>query len=131
MSTEVDGTVRHEVVVGLTEEQAFWADVDLDQIEPPEHSLLPVPISATVLEQHAGGHVDDRGIDGSICRWGRVLVFDSHETIPFSWDIGPDRQVMTDGPGWEAVRDGVVVPAGWRLYLARYQALTRADEVSL
>jgi hypothetical protein len=131
MSIETDGTVRHEVVVGVTQEQAFWAYVDLDRIKPRKHSLLAVPVSATVLEQHAGGDVYDRGIDGSICRWGRGQVLASHETTPFSRDIGPDWQVTTDGPGWEAVRDGVVTPAGWRLYLASYQALTRGDEVSV
>ena len=53
-------------------------------------------IAETVLEQHAGGDVYDRGVDGSICRWGRVLTFDPPHTIAFSWDIGPDWQGTTD-----------------------------------
>ena len=73
---EPDGSVRHHVVVDLPQEQAFWAFTDLDRIKPREHNMLAVPIEQTVLEQHVGGDVYDRGVDGSICRWGRVLAFD-------------------------------------------------------
>ncbi len=96
MSIDSDGTVRHEVVVGLPQEQAFWAFTDLDRIKPREHNLLTVPIAETVLEQRAGGDVYDRGVDGTTCRWGRVLVFEPHHTIAFSWDIGPDWRVVSD-----------------------------------
>jgi hypothetical protein len=62
MSIESDGTVRHEVLVDLPQERAFWAFADLDRIKPREHNLLGVPIAATVLEQHSGGDVYDRGV---------------------------------------------------------------------
>ena len=96
MSVEPDGSVRHEVVVDLPQDQAFWVFTDLDRIKPREHNMLAVPIEQTVLEQHVGGDVYDRGVDGSICRWGRVLAFDPPNAIAFSWDIGPDWQVATD-----------------------------------
>ena len=96
MSVETDGSVRHQVVVDLPQEQAFWAFTELDRIKPREHNMLAVPIEQTVLEQHVGGDVYDRGVDGTICRWGRVLTFDPPRTIAFSWDIGPDWQVATD-----------------------------------
>lgn len=96
MSIDSDGTVRHQVLVDLPQQQAFWAFTDLDRIKPREHNLLAVPIAETVLEQRAGGDVYDRGVDGSICRWGRVLVFAPHHRIAFSWDIGPDWQVVSD-----------------------------------
>ena len=69
---------------------------DLDRIKPREHNMLSVPIEQTVLEQHVGGGVYDRGVDGSICRWGRVLAFDPPTAITFSWDIGPDWQIASD-----------------------------------
>jgi uncharacterized protein YndB with AHSA1/START domain len=96
MTAESDLAVRQEVVVDLPPEQAFWTFADLNRIKPREHNLLSVPIDQTVLEQHVGGDVYDRGIDGSICRWGRVLAFDPPNTIAFSWDIGPDWQVASD-----------------------------------
>ncbi len=96
MSIEPDGSVRHEVVVDLPQEEAFWAFTDLDRIKPREHNMLAVPIEQTVLEQHVGGDVYDRGIDGSTCRWGRVLAFDPPTALAFSWDIGPDWQIASD-----------------------------------
>ncbi|MDQ6897866.1 MAG: SRPBCC family protein [Actinomycetota bacterium] len=93
---EPDGSVRHEVLVDLPPAQAFSTFADLDRIKPREHNMLAVPIEATVLEPRAGGDVYDRGVDGSICRWGRVLVFDPPRTIAFSWDIGPDWQIASD-----------------------------------
>ena len=96
MTVETDGSVRHEVVVDLPIEEAFWTFADLDRIKPREHNMLAVPIEQTVLEQEVGGAVYDRGVDGSICRWGRVLTFDPPHTIAFSWDIGPDWQVAAD-----------------------------------
>jgi len=36
--------------------------------KPPEHNLLQVPIAETVVETHVGGHIIDRGSDGSECR---------------------------------------------------------------
>lgn len=96
MSVDSEGIVRHELVVDLPISEAFWRFADLDKIKPREHNLLAVPIAETVLEHHAGGDVYDRGVDGSICRWGRVLAFEPPRIIAFSWDIGPDWQVVTD-----------------------------------
>ncbi len=95
MSIESDGSVRHEVVVDLPQEEAFWAFTDMDRIKPREHNMLAVPIEQTVLEQHVGGDVYDRGIDGSRCRWGRVLTFNPPAVLAFSWDIGPNWQVAS------------------------------------
>ena len=88
--------VRHEVVIGLSQEAAFWTFTDLDRIKPREHNMLAVPIERTVLEQHVGGDVYDRGVDGTVCRWGRVLAFDPPRRLAFTWDIGPDWQVASD-----------------------------------
>jgi uncharacterized protein YndB with AHSA1/START domain len=96
MSVQPDGTVRHEVVVELPLEKAFWKFADFDKIKPREHNLLEVPIAETVLEHHAGGDLYDRGTDGTVCRWGRVLAFEPPRSISFSWDIGPDWQVTSD-----------------------------------
>jgi uncharacterized protein YndB with AHSA1/START domain len=65
---------------------------------PPEHNLLPTPIAETVFEPRVGGHVYDRGADGSECRWARVLVYEPPVRVVFSWDIGPTWQLEAD-PG--------------------------------
>jgi uncharacterized protein YndB with AHSA1/START domain len=49
-----------------------------------------------VLEPRVGGAVYDRGVDGSVCRWARVLAFQPPERLVISWDITPQWQLETD-----------------------------------
>lgn len=55
-----------------------------------------MPIAATVFEPRVGGHIVDRGTDGSECRWARILAYDPPTRVVFSWDIGPTWQVEVD-----------------------------------
>ena len=54
------------------------------------------PIAETVFEPRVGGHIYDRGVDGSECRWARVLVYEPPHRVVFSWDISPQWQIETD-----------------------------------
>ncbi len=38
----------------------------------------------------------DRGVDGSECRWARVLAYDPPRRLCFSWDINTSWQLETD-----------------------------------
>jgi hypothetical protein len=78
MSTQAQATsVRTEIVVDAPIERAFRVFVeDFDRIKPREHNLLAVDIAETVFEPRVGGHIYDRGVDGSECRWARVLAYD-------------------------------------------------------
>ena len=96
MTQDTTTEVRHEVVVDVDVERAFWTFVDLDRIKPREHNLLPVPIEATVVEHREGGDIYDRGTDGTTCRWARVLAWDPPRRFVFSWDIGPDWRIADD-----------------------------------
>jgi uncharacterized protein YndB with AHSA1/START domain len=96
--TTTDATsVRCEVTVDVPRAEAFRVFTeDFDAIKPRDHSILEVANAETVLEAHAGGAVYDRGVDGSICRWGRVLVFEPPERLVLAWDIGPTWQIQSD-----------------------------------
>lgn len=96
MSVEADGSVRHERVVDLPQPEAFALFADLDRFKPREHNMLDVPIEQTVMEQHPGGAIYDRGVDGTTCQWGRVVSFDPPDRLVFTWDIGPDWRVTSD-----------------------------------
>ena len=90
-------TVRHEVVVDVPVERAFSVFVnDIGSFKPREHNLLAVDIAETVFEPRVGGHVYDRGVDGSTCRWARVLAFEPPERLVISWDINQRWQIETD-----------------------------------
>jgi len=97
MTTSAETTVRVATTVDLPAERAFALFVErFDQIKPREHNLLAVPIAETVFEPRVGGFVYDRGEDGSICRWSRVLAFDPPERFVLSWDISPRWQLEPD-----------------------------------
>src|SRR6185437_4730824 len=55
-----------EITVEAPIEQAFEVFTQrFGDFKPPEHNLLGVPIAETVFEPHVGGHIYDRGTDGS------------------------------------------------------------------
>jgi len=154
MTQTTSAVVRRHVVVEAPADKAFSVFTErLGDFKPPEHNLLSAPISETVFEPRVGGHIFDRAVDGTECRWARVLVYEPPRRVVFSWDIGPTwqledpehssevelrflpvgphhtrvelehRHLDRHGPGWQGVRDGVAEDEGWPLYLDRYAAL--------
>jgi uncharacterized protein YndB with AHSA1/START domain len=90
-------TVRHSVVVEAPIDKAFEVFTeDFGRFKPPEHNMLGVEIAETVFEGRVGGYLYDRGVDGSECRWARILAYDPPERVVLSWDIGPTWQIETD-----------------------------------
>jgi uncharacterized protein YndB with AHSA1/START domain len=69
---------------------------EFDRIKPREHNLLDVEIAETVFEPRVGGHLYDRGVDGSECRWARVLAYEPPQRLVISWDISPRWQIESD-----------------------------------
>ena len=98
MSTQAaDTSVRTSIVVEAPLERAFKVFVeDYDRIKPREHNMLGVDIAETVFEPRVGGNIYDRGVDGSECRWARVLAYEPPDRVVFSWDISPQWQIETD-----------------------------------
>ena len=97
MTETQPGMVRKQVVVDVPIAQAFTVFTQrFGDFKPPEHNLLATPITETVFEPRVGGHIYDRAVDGSECRWARILVYEPPARVVFSWDIGPQWQVETD-----------------------------------
>ena len=95
--TPTQTAVHLEIVVAAPLERAFAVFTErFGDIKPPEHNLLTAPIAETVLEPRVGGHIVDRAVDGSECRWARILAYDPPNRIVFSWDISPRWQLETD-----------------------------------
>jgi uncharacterized protein YndB with AHSA1/START domain len=98
MNTQAAQTsVRSSIVVEAPIEQAFSVFTeDFGKFKPREHNMLGVDIAETIFEPHVGGHLYDRGVDGSECRWARVLAYEPPTRVAFSWDISPHWQIETD-----------------------------------
>ena len=89
--------VRRQIVVDAPIERAFAVFTErFGDFKPPEHNLLGCAIAETVFEPKVGGHIYDRGVDGSECRWARVLAYEPPDRVVFSWDISPQWQIETD-----------------------------------
>jgi uncharacterized protein YndB with AHSA1/START domain len=98
MSTQIrETTVQTQVVVDAPLERAFsFFTEGFGTFKPREHNLLEVAIAETVFEPRVGGYLYDRGVDGSECRWARVLAYEPPERVVISWDISPQWRLETD-----------------------------------
>jgi uncharacterized protein YndB with AHSA1/START domain len=98
MTTQVAATsVRTSIDVQAPIERAFAVFTEgMATWWPPDHHILEGELAEMVFETHVGGHVYDRGVDGSECRWARVLVYEPPSRVVISWDINPQWQVETD-----------------------------------
>jgi uncharacterized protein YndB with AHSA1/START domain len=96
--TQIEAAVvRQQVVVDVPIARAFAVFTErFGDFKPPEHNLLAAPIAQTVFEPRVGGHIYDRAVDGSECRWARVLAYEPPDRVVFSWDISPQWRVETD-----------------------------------
>ena len=97
MTQAADVVVRRQIIVNAPLDRAFTVFTErFGDFKPPEHNLLSAPIAETVFEPKVGGHIYDRGVDGTECRWARVLAYDPPDRVVFSWDISPQWQVETE-----------------------------------
>jgi uncharacterized protein YndB with AHSA1/START domain len=98
MSTQTTGTaVTETIVVDAPVERAFAVYTqEMGTWWPKDHHILQGELADMVVEPRAGGRIYDRGVDGSICRWARVLAYEPPHRFVFSWDITTAWQIETD-----------------------------------
>ena len=100
-------SVRTQIVVAAPIERAFRVFTEeFDRIKPREHNLLGVEIAETVFGPRVGGHVYDRGVDGSECRWARLLAYEPPHRVVISWDISPQWRIENSDAGDSRDGDG-------------------------
>ena len=92
-----DTSIGASIVVEAPAERAFAVFTEaIGSWWDPEHHILEGELAEMVFEPRVGGHVYDRGVDGSECRWARVLAFDPPERFVISWDINLQWEIETD-----------------------------------
>ena len=116
---------------------------------PKEHHIAKVDMQEAVIEPRQGGRWYEKGIDGSECNWGEVLVWQPPSKLVLSWRINSkfqiDKEVESEvevrfiaegmdatrvelehrilAADAEALRDAVDSPMGWSGLLAIYAKL--------
>jgi uncharacterized protein YndB with AHSA1/START domain len=92
-----DTSVHTSIVVEAPVERAFSVFTeDIGSWWNPDHHLLEGELAEMVFEPRVGGHVYDRGVDGSECRWARVLAYEPPNRVVISWDINTRWELETD-----------------------------------
>ncbi len=95
---DADSTaVRSSIVVDVPIDRAFTVFTeDIGSWWPPDHHILDGELAEMVFEPRVGGHVYDRGTDGSQCQWARVLAFEPPHRFVMTWDISLQWRLETD-----------------------------------
>jgi uncharacterized protein YndB with AHSA1/START domain len=92
-----DTAVQTSIVVDAPIEKAFRVFTkEIGSWWPPEHHILQGTLKEMVFEPRVGGHVYDVAVDGSECRWARVLAYDPPSRFVISWDISLQWQIESD-----------------------------------
>jgi len=90
-------SIRTSIVVDTPIDRAFATFTeDIGGWWPPEHHILEGELAEMVFEPRVGGNVYDRGVDGSECRWARVLAYEPPHRVVISWDISLRWQLEHD-----------------------------------
>ncbi len=97
MSESPGSSVRSSIVVDAPIETAFAVFTDdIGSWWPSDHHILEAELAEMVFEPRVGGHVYDRGVDGSECRWARVLAYEPPHMVLISWDVSLRWQLEPD-----------------------------------
>jgi hypothetical protein len=92
--TTTDLMVRKSVTVAAPLAVAF--EVFTARIESwwpmASHHIGQAECAAVVIEPHAGGRWFERGVDGSECDWGRVLLWDQPNRVTLVWQLSAQFQ---------------------------------------
>jgi uncharacterized protein YndB with AHSA1/START domain len=89
-------SVRAQIIVDVPVARAFAVFTNDATWKPPEHNLLGVEIAESVFEAYEGGYLYDRGVDGSECRWARVLAYEPPNRVVLAWLITPGWRIEAD-----------------------------------
>lgn len=91
--------IHGTVTVGVPVEKAFEVfTASLHSWWPPEYHIGGAEMAEAILEGKVDGRWYERGVDGSECDWGRVLVWEPPHRLVVTWQINGQWQFDPD-PG--------------------------------
>jgi uncharacterized protein YndB with AHSA1/START domain len=86
-SITIDGSADRVFRVFTDSHNEWW---------PSDYHIGQVDMAEAVLESRAGGRWYERGVDGSECDWGRVLVSEPPHRLVVTWQINGQWQYDPD-----------------------------------
>lgn len=80
----VEAPQAHAFAV-FTERQGTWWPL-------ATHHIGKAAAQTAIVEPRVGGRWFERGVDGSECEWGRVLVWEPPRRLVLAWELNADWQ---------------------------------------
>lgn len=91
MSIVVDTFVKKSVVVNAPVAHAFKIFTErFDLWWPKSHHIGKAEMQTAIVEKREGGRWYERGVDGSECDWGKVIVYSPPTRVALSWHLTKD-----------------------------------------
>jgi uncharacterized protein YndB with AHSA1/START domain len=92
-AVEAVNAVKKELVVEAPQERAFRVFTEgINRWWPRAHHIGKAELKEAVLEPRAGGRWYERGVDGSECLWGKVLIYEPPRRLVLAWQINAQWQ---------------------------------------
>ena len=89
--------IEGKTTVNVPVEQAFEVfTASFTAWWPHQYHIGQADVAEVILEPHEGGRWYERGVDGSECDWGRVLVWAPPRRLVFTWQINGAWQFDPD-----------------------------------
>jgi uncharacterized protein YndB with AHSA1/START domain len=159
MSTTSTSTALHgSITVRAPIDRAFRVFTEsFNTWWPSEYHIGQSEMAEAILEPRQGGRWYERGVDGSECEWGRVLVWEPPDRLVVTWQINgewrfdPDPEHASEievrftatGPeqtavvlehrllhrlvGGEAIRGVIGQGGGWTSILERFATAAASE----
>ena len=87
MSQTTIAPVRQSVTVPISADRAFTLFTEGFNTWWIGHHIGKAELAEAVIEPRAGGRWFERGVDGSECDWGKVLVFEPPGRLVLTWQL--------------------------------------------
>jgi uncharacterized protein YndB with AHSA1/START domain len=156
--TVVPAPVRKSVRVATTPERAFKIfTADVGRWWPKSHHIGAADLDTVVIEPKTGGRWYERGVDGTECEHGKVLVWEPPARLVLIWQIAADwkfdpklvtevevrfiadgtdatrvelehRNLERFGDGADAMRQAIDSPDGWTGILHLFKQTAEQSE---
>jgi uncharacterized protein YndB with AHSA1/START domain len=92
-----DVPVRKSITVQASVERAFQVYTEgFDSWWPRSHHLGDAPLEQAVIEPRVNGRCYGRSVDGTICPWATILVWEPPRRFVMAWQITPDWKYQPD-----------------------------------
>jgi uncharacterized protein YndB with AHSA1/START domain len=89
--------IRGKITIDVPIDRAFDVFTNsFDSWWPREFHIGQPDMAEAIIEPREGGRWYERGVDGSECNWGRVLVWEPPHRLVVTWQINGEWQFDPD-----------------------------------